>query len=178
MHQGTITATSAGPNRGSEFTIRLPLAGPAAAAEVQEVPAEPPAAAPGRRILIVEDHDDSREMLTEALALKGHEIRSVADGPSALDAASKWHPDVVILDIGLPGMSGHAVARRLRQQPELRDVVLIALTGWGQEHDRRRSSAAGIAHHLTKPLDPDKLDQLLGVLADVAPERGDNSQHR
>ena len=165
MHGGTIAVRSEGRNRGSEFTIRLPAAQVEDSDVLDDGPElVPPAAASPRRILIVEDNDDSREMLTEALGLKGHEVRSVNDGRSALDAVDAWRPDVVILDIGLPGMNGHEVARRLRQQPELRDVVLVALTGWGQEQDRERSFAAGIEHHLTKPLDPDKLDELLAVL--------------
>ncbi len=162
MHGGTIAVSSDGPGLGSQFTIRLPVM---QMDTVREHDVEEPIApAAARRILIVEDNDDSREMLTQALILKGHEIRSVGDGSSALDVVTTWHPDIVILDIGLPGMSGHEVARRLRERVDLHDVVLVALTGWGQEQDRRRSSAVGIAHHLTKPVDPDRLDRLLGVL--------------
>ena len=165
MHGGTIAVRSEGRDRGTEFTIRLPAAHvedtDIGGHEREPVPAVPTAR---RRILIVEDNDDSREMLTEVLGLKGHEVRSVNNGRNALEAVETWRPDVVILDIGLPDMNGHEVARRLRERADLRDVVLVALTGWGQEQDRQRSSAAGIQHHLTKPLDPDKLDQLLGVL--------------
>jgi CheY-like chemotaxis protein len=162
MHDGTIAVHSDGPSRGSEFTIRLP---------VKDVPAgtvseleEDLSDGPPRRILIVEDNRDSRETLTRRPKLKGHHVRGVGDGPSTLDVALTWCPEVVILHSGLPGMSGHEVARQLRQRPALREVVLIALTDWGQEQDRQRSSAAGIAHHLTEPVDPDRLDRLLGAL--------------
>jgi signal transduction histidine kinase/CheY-like chemotaxis protein len=163
MHGGTISASSDGPGNGSKFTIRLPVTG-LAAVENDDFCDEESSPTSSRRILVVEDNEDSREMLTQALELKGHEVRGVADGPSALQLTLAWRPEVVILDIGLPGMNGHELAQRLRQRSELKDVVLVALTGWGQEQDRRRSSDAGIAHHLTKPVDPDRLDRLLDTL--------------
>jgi CheY-like chemotaxis protein len=162
MHGGRVEVASDGPGRGSTFTIRLPWAG--RRASLERAPESAPAPAVARKILIVEDNDDARRLLVEALQLKGHDIRSAADGPAALEIVEAWRPDVVILDIGLPGMSGHDVAQRLKQRPDLQNVLLVAVTGWGQAHDRRRSAAAGIAHHLTKPVDPDRLDQLIGVM--------------
>lgn len=120
------------------------------------------------QILIVEDNEDSREALSSLLTFAGHVTRMAHDGPSALAMVSDWSPDVVLLDIGLPGMDGHDLARRLREQTHLGDVVLVALTGWGQASDRQRSAAAGIDHHLIKPIDPSALEKLLGTLARAA----------
>jgi signal transduction histidine kinase/CheY-like chemotaxis protein len=166
MHGGTIDARSDGPGLGSEFTIRLPKADTDASESSYDVIADrTDIVANARKVLIVEDNDDSRDLLAQALMLKGHDIRSVGDGPSALHVVSTWHPDVAVLDIGLPGMSGHELALQLKERAELRDIVLIALTGWGQEQDRLRSAAAGIDHHLTKPVDPEELDRLLTLSA-------------
>jgi signal transduction histidine kinase len=162
LHGGTLAVSSAGPGKGSEFTIRLPA--PDLAIVADNDTEKDHFSLSTCRILVVEDNDDSREMLTQVLTLKGHDVRSAGDGPSALNVAQAWSPEIVILDIGLPGMSGYEVARQLRQRQELNGIVLVALTGWGQEQDRQRSSAAGIAHHLTKPVDPDTLDRLLGAI--------------
>jgi CheY-like chemotaxis protein len=116
------------------------------------------------RILIVEDNGDARELLSEALASKGHEVRTASDGPAAFHVLEEWQPDVALLDIGLPGMTGHDVARRVRANPQLRHVALVALTGWGQEKDRRLSADSGIDHHLTKPVDPEQLERVLAAV--------------
>ena len=129
-------------------------------------PAEAPdngqtAVAPPRRVLVVDDNVDSAQSLGMLAELLGNDIRLAYDGPSALEAAQEFNPDVVLLDIGLPGMDGYEVARRLRALPGLRDVLLVAQTGWGQADDRARARAAGFDHHLVKPVDPDELQQLL-----------------
>jgi PAS domain S-box-containing protein len=161
MHGGTIEAASEGPGRGSEFAIRLPLA------PEKALPLEPGDAkedgcvSAGLRILVVDDNADSAESLAVWLRLMGHETRTAHNGPEALDAAPAYRPDVIFLDIGMPGMSGYEVARRLRERPETSETSIVAMTGWGQEEDRRRSKEAGFDHHLVKPLEPESLTDLL-----------------
>jgi PAS domain S-box-containing protein len=164
LHGGRIEAFSEGPDRGSQFRVRLPLI----VEEAGELPAESPAAptAPRpvsarRRILIVDDNGDAAESLAELLALLGHETSTAHDGVAALDMAERLRPSVVLLDIGLPGMSGHDVARAIRREPWGADMLLIALTGWGQTEDRTRSRRAGFDHHLVKPLDLSQLEELI-----------------
>jgi CheY-like chemotaxis protein len=118
---------------------------------------------PRRRVLVVDDNVDAAVSLARVLERhEGQEVRVAHDGPSALEAAEAFRPEVVLLDIGLPGMDGHEVARRLRGRPEFERALIVALTGWGQESDRRRSGEAGFDHHLVKPVDPDELRGLLG----------------
>jgi len=165
MHGGSIEARSDGEERGSEFVVRLPVvAAPLATAE------PPPAAAPlrGRRILVVDDNTDAALSLAMLLEMTGNTAFTAHDGAAALEAAERYRPDVLLLDIGLPKLSGHDVCRHLRAQPWGQDIVVIALTGWGQEHDRRRSHDAGFDGHLVKPVDYDALSQLL---ASLHPER-------
>ena len=143
MHGGTIAAHSEGPGTGSEFVVRLPvLAGlgePSGPAGPDRAGA-PRRRLPRRRILVVDDNVDAAESLARLLTrLYGHEVRVAHDGPEALAAAEEFRPEVVLLDIGLPGMDGYEVARRLRERPEFEETLLVALTGWGQEADRRRS---------------------------------------
>lgn len=109
------------------------------------------------RILVVDDNADTADTLAELLKLNGHDARSECDGPSALDVALAFQPEFILLDIGLPGMDGYEVARRVRQAPELSKATLIALTGYGQEQDRQKSRSAGFDHHLVKPVDPEAL---------------------
>jgi CheY-like chemotaxis protein len=113
------------------------------------------------RILVVDDSRDEAESLAMLLNLMGSDVRVAHDGPAALEAMSSYQPAVVLLDIGMPGMDGYEVARRARRQPGLKDVTLIALTGWGQEEDRRRCREAGFDHHLVKPVDLEALQALL-----------------
>jgi PAS domain S-box-containing protein len=160
LHHGSVTALSAGPGRGSEFVVRLPiLTAPPAPTAV----AAPPAVdqQPGRRILVVDDNEDSAESLAMVLRLLGHEVQTVYDGPTALEAALRQQPEIILLDIGLPGLDGLEVARRLRLDYGLIDAVLIAMTGYGQDEDRRRSLEAGFNAHLVKPVDFGELRQLL-----------------
>jgi PAS domain S-box-containing protein len=166
MHGGTVEARSEGEDKGSEFVIRLPLAPDdmgldGYAGHGRTLDAAQPA---GRRILVVDDSKDSAMSLAMLLRIMGNEVRTAADGPSALVLAPAFRPDVVLLDIGMPGMSGYEVARRMRQMPELKPAVLVAQTGWGQQEDLRRSAECGFAAHLVKPIDPAALEELLRKL--------------
>ena len=156
-HGGVVTASSPGHNRGSEFVVRLPLR--SAPARTTPRTRDSQATAPAR-ILIVEDHADSRAMLAEMLGFEGHEVIAVADGTQALAAALGSPPDVAIIDIGLHGMDGHEVARRLRQAHGA-SVLLIAVTGYGQAEDIEQSREAGFDAHVTKPVSPDELLDLI-----------------
>jgi signal transduction histidine kinase len=161
LHGGHVDAHSEGRGLGSEFTVRLPLHVPlSAAAHVDRVAAP---AAPRRplRCLVVEDNRDAAQMLEVALGFEGHDVRLTFDGHSALEAARGFQPDAVVLDIGLPGMTGYDVARALRELPELGRVNIIAATGYGQDEDRARGREAGFDHYLVKPI---ALDALLDAL--------------
>jgi CheY-like chemotaxis protein len=116
---------------------------------------------PFRRVLVVDDNVDAADSIAWLLQLGGHEVRVAYDGPTALLIAQAFRPQVVLLDIGMPGMDGYEVCRRLRQQPGTERAVLIALTGWGQDEDRRRSGEAGFDHHFVKPVEPSALQKLL-----------------
>jgi len=161
MHGGSIEARSAGEGEGSEFVVRLPILQTPAkvATSATEATLEPSAA---RRILIVDDNKDSADSLAMLLEITGNKTYLAHDGVEAVEAIEKHRPEVVLLDIGLPKIDGHEVCRRVREQPWGKDIVVIALTGWGQEDDRRRSEEAGFNGHLVKPVDYDKLLELLG----------------
>ena len=165
MHGGTVEAESAGEGHGSVFEIRLPA--------LQEMAdAATPAAGDTRRtssthrILVVDDNADSADSLAMLLELTGHEVYTAHDGHSAIASAEEHRPDVVLLDIGLPVLNGHEVCRTIRQQPWGKAMVLIALTGWGQDEDRRRSQEAGFDGHLVKPVDHPRLLELLASLTE------------
>ncbi|MES1245112.1 MAG: ATP-binding protein [Acidobacteriota bacterium] len=179
-HGGRVEAHSEGPGRGSEFVVRLPvLAGAFSAEPVPQADGTP--ALPGSaRVLLVEDNVDAADALAELLRLWGHEVEVVHDGAAAVAKAGEVRPDVVLLDIGLPGMDGFQVARGLRALPGLRGALLVALTGYGQEGDRRRSAAAGFDHHLVKPVDLEELRRLVAAGRSTgkgggAPKRGTKS---
>ncbi|MDC3989144.1 PAS domain S-box protein [Polyangium jinanense] len=160
MHGGTVEARSEGRGKGSEFIVRLPIlpeAKPQAGAGASA--ASHPTAS--RRILLVDDNPDVAESLSMLLRIAGHEVHTVHDGPAALEAARTFRPEVVLLDIGLPGMNGYEVARRLRQDPDQGQAILVALTGYGHDEDRRRTKEAGFSAHLVKPVDLVKLDAIL-----------------
>jgi signal transduction histidine kinase len=167
MHGGRVEARSDGLGKGSEFTVRLPLAAEnSLAAEGRSRAASTqPATLSQQRVLVVDDNRDAADSLGLLLKFLGADAHVVYDGPSALQALDVYRPAVVFLDIGMPGMDGHEVARYMRQAPEFQDVMLIAMTGWGQEEDRRRSQAAGFDHHLVKPADADALQALLSSVA-------------
>jgi PAS domain S-box-containing protein len=153
MHGGSVEASSDGPGKGSEFTLRLPILAeaPQAAAAIPSSLAAAPASA--RRILVVDDNEDSATSLAMLLKITGNETHTAHDGLAALDAAETLRPEVILLDIGLPKLNGHDVCRRIRQQPWGKSVVVIAMTGWGQDEDRRKSRDNGFDHHLVKPVD-------------------------
>ncbi|WP_165250914.1 PAS domain S-box protein [Paludisphaera soli] len=180
LHGGSVSAESAGAGKGSAFLVRLPLAldlgrDPDRRAVVRA--ADPSAegdAGPGAgrvTILVVDDNRDSAESLAALLTMKGHEVRTAHDGPEALRVLADFRPRLVLLDLGLPGMSGYEVARRVRESPALRGVELAALTGWGQDEDRRRTREAGFNHHLVKPADPVAVEAILAGLEPPAPDR-------
>jgi PAS domain S-box-containing protein len=174
MHGGAVEAHSDGPGKGSEFVVRLPLApkAPRGAGAAERPGNGPPAAAaPSRRILVVDDNVDSAESLGMLLKLMGNEVALAYDGPSALQTAAALVPDLVLLDLGMPGMDGFEVARRLRALPQLRAAVLVAQTGWAQEEDRRQSREAGFHFHLVKPVDPQELARLVALANDVTTVR-------
>ena len=162
MHGGSVLATSGGLGHGSEFIVRLPLLQetPAAAGAAGEQP-EWTRMGPARHILVVDDNQANADLMALVLRLNGHEVCIAYDGPAALDSARGQPPDVVLCDIGMPGMSGLEVARLLRQDLGMKDALLLALTGYGQDVDRLRSQEAGFNAHLVKPVDMDALLALL-----------------
>src|SRR6266568_3419018 len=163
LHGGSVQAHSEGLGCGAEFTVRLPLAGPSHQA-APEAPARaaPPAA---RRVLVIEDNPDSTETLCELLSLAGHEVEIAHDGSAGVEKALASRPDIVVCDIGLPGMSGYDVARAMRAEPSLAATLLVALTGYALPEDRRQALQAGFDHHLAKPV---ALEELESVLASAA----------
>jgi signal transduction histidine kinase len=168
LHGGTIAAHSEGLGRGAEFVVRLPGAAGADAAGTTPAGAVAAPSTP-MRVLVVEDNHDAAESLVMLLEVLGHRVRVAPDGPTALAAARGAPPDVVLLDIGLPGIDGYEVARRMRADPLLRRVVLVALTGYGRSEDRAMALAAGFDHHLVKPVEPGRLEALLGGVQPAGP---------
>ena len=160
MHDGILEARSEGENRGAEFTLRLPLSTQAADVRPQPAPAAA-RALPARRVLVVDDNTDAALTLDLLLKSLGQETHVVHDGHAALEAVGHFRPDIVLLDIGMPGLDGYEVARRLRALKEAGSLRIVAVTGWGTEADRRRSQEAGFDLHLVKPLDTDELAQAL-----------------
>jgi two-component system CheB/CheR fusion protein len=163
LHGGTIDLASDGPGCGTEFTVRLPV-----------IPAPRPVPTQEgldftahHRVLVIEDNEDAAASLKQVLQLCGHQVQVAADGPTALSLANEERPEVVICDIGLPGMDGYQVARALRADPATRDAYLIALTGYARPDDARRATEAGFDRHLGKP---PSIEQLEAMLAEVPPQ--------
>jgi signal transduction histidine kinase len=162
MHGGSIAAHSAGLGLGSEFVLRLPLTPqPVRTVDAVGISAMPERGAIRRRVLIADDNADTLETLGTLLELNGHQVFRATDGELALEAAARHQPDIALLDVGMPRLDGYEVARRIRAQDWGRDTLLVAVTGWGQDADRRRSREAGFDLHLVKPLDAGALDRLL-----------------
>jgi CheY-like chemotaxis protein/two-component sensor histidine kinase len=161
MHDGRITARSDGPGRGSEFEVRLPIL----TAAPEPAPPKPPAKVAPRRVIVVDDNVDAAETLAWLLRAAGHQVVTAYDGRSAVDAAPVFRPEVVLLDIGLPGMDGYEVARRIRALAAHRGTPIVALSGYGLASDREQSRAAGFDVHLVKPVD---LGQLMGLIGAAA----------
>ncbi len=160
MHGGRVTAESPGPGQGSTFTVRLPVrgaaAGPAPAPDERLVPR-----GPRRRVLVADDNRDSAQSMAMMLRLLGHEVRTAHDGVEAVEAAEAFRPEVILMDVGMPRLNGYEATRRIREQPWGRSVIVIALTGWGQEGDKLRSSEAGCNGHLVKPVSLPDLERAL-----------------
>lgn len=168
MHGGSVTAHSAGPDQGSTFTVRLPLATATPypqpqMAQVQEQPGARAAPRPGLRILVVDDNEDAAESLALILQMDGHVARVAHDGQRAIELARQLQPQVAILDIGMPGMDGYELARKLRTLPGP-TPLLVALTGWNSDDDLQRARSAGFDHHLAKPADVAQVERLLTQL--------------
>jgi two-component system, chemotaxis family, CheB/CheR fusion protein len=161
MHDGTIGVRSPGQNQGSTFIVRLPLA-PAAVLREQPSPGVPQWPTADKRVLIVDDNADAAETLRLLMTtISGGEVQTASSGAEALKIGADLRPDVVLLDLGMPGMDGYEVARRMRKESWGKDVVLVALTGWGQDQHRRRSEEVGFDRHMTKPADPEALRDVL-----------------
>jgi len=164
MHGGTVTASSAGAGRGSAFEMRLPL--------LEDIPVEASTTIsfkpPSRRILIVDDNEDAADSLTMVLRLDGHQVIAAYTGEQALERARTFNPEVVLLDIGLPGLDGYEVAQRIRASQSLQSVCLVAVTGYGQDADRQRAQVAGFAEHLVKPVDFPTLQRILASVSEDA----------
>ena len=166
LHGGTVTVESPGNGGGSTFTVRLPLAEPVADHRGEGVRPDGQGAMRSRRVLVVDDNTDAAESLATLLELSGHATRVATDGDEAVRMAHEFHPEIVFLDIGMPGKDGYEVARELRTSPQTREAVLVALTGWGAKDDRARSRRAGFDHHLTKPAGLEAVDNLLAHIAE------------
>ena len=161
MHGGRVSTSSDGIGKGSEFVVRLPVRIAAAVDVKPALAATAPDSKGRQRVLVVDDNVDAADSLALILRITGYEVLCTYDGPCALDAAQNLNPDVVVLDIGLPGMTGYEVARKLRQQSRFENTPIIAVTGYGQEYDRTKSRQAGFDHHLVKPVNPDDLRSCL-----------------
>jgi CheY-like chemotaxis protein len=160
LHSGSVTAQSPGAGGGSVFTVRLPLA-ESAGVEETSVPHARQNGSRRQRILVVDDNTDAATSLAMLLAELGHEVDTAFGGHEGVSKAESMQPDLIFLDLGMPQMNGIEAARRVRALPSGRDITLIALTGWGQEHDQRQTREAGFDRHLIKPIDPDDLEGLL-----------------
>lgn len=170
LHGGEVSARSAGPGHGATFVVRLPLApGREGEARARQRAASEPTSTAGARVLIVDDNVDAAETIALLLRLGGSEVHVEHDGPQAIVAALDFAPDLVLLDIGLPSLSGYDVARSIRAQQSDHRPYLVALTGWGQDADRRKAEAAGFDHHLTKPADPAEIQRILLSVVPRAP---------
>ena len=164
MHCGTVEVHSDGIGRGSEFTIRLPLPASPALGPIAAPTEASVRAANAWRVLVVDDNVISADLMATLLTMSGHDVRTAYTGPTGLKAAVAHLPDVVLLDIGLPGLNGYEVARRLRQDPRLKDVRLVAMTGYGDEADRQLALEAGFDVHMVKPVNYPKVEELLRTL--------------
>ena len=160
LHEGSVSAANV-PGGGSEFTLRFPAHAEQPAAERPHALTTSRHAGLARRVLVVDDNVDAAESIAMLLRLFGHQVRCEYDGRSALDAVRRYRPDVILLDIGLPEVDGYEVARQIREMDDLRGTHIVAVTGYAQEEDRKRSQAAGFDHHLTKPVDPEALQSFL-----------------
>ncbi|HUR53848.1 MAG TPA: ATP-binding protein, partial [Gemmataceae bacterium] len=161
MHDGSVSARSDGPGTGSEFVVRLPLLIGSSHDRPPAASTPPPAAGPRFRVLVADDNVDAAESLAMLLEVMGHEAATAHDGQTAVELAEKVRPDVILLDIGMPKLNGYEAARQIRRQKWAGGVLLVALTGWGQDEDKRLAEEAGFDRHFTKPVSPAALADLL-----------------
>ena len=162
MHGGSVEAKSEGHGKGSEFFVRLPVVLSAAREVGPPTDEDEPACPSGkRRILVADDNHDSAYTLAKLLTIMGNEVRTANDGSAALDVAAAFRPDLILLDIGMPKLNGYEACRRIREQPWGKTAVLIALTGWGQDEDKRQAQEAGFDHHMVKPVNLAAIEKLL-----------------
>jgi signal transduction histidine kinase/CheY-like chemotaxis protein len=169
LHGGSITAESDGPGRGSRFTLRLPTHPTPPNKAISTPPEQSRVGSPKIKILIVDDNPDAGETLATLLDIQGHETRVAADGAKGLTEARQFRPDLILLDLGMPGMNGYEVAVQIRADSATRSATIVALTGWGQTADREKTSASGFDAHFVKPCDLDVLNRLI---ADITAKRG------
>ena len=165
MHGGAVTAASDGTDRGSAFTVWLPVVAPAAESPAGDAPKADQLAAPGRRILVVDDNRDSAVSMAMMLQFLGHQVRTAHDGVEGVEAAEAFRPELILMDVGMPRMNGYEATRRIREQSWGKAVAIVALTGWGQDGDRAQSKTAGCDQHLVKPVSPEDVEKLLRELA-------------
>jgi CheY-like chemotaxis protein len=163
MHGGSVRAESDGPGKGSRFIVTLPRVVGAEEEARSETDAVGPAQQ-SRRILLVDDNRDAAESLATTLRLSGNEVHTAHDGIEALERAEALRPEVIVMDLGMPRLNGYDATRRIRGQEWGRDIVIVALTGWGQESDRRQSREAGCDAHVVKPVDPSHLTDVIAEL--------------
>jgi signal transduction histidine kinase/ActR/RegA family two-component response regulator len=168
LHGGSVAVHSRGSGCGSTFTLRMPVADDPGEAGSERLPGPVQAARAPLRVLVVDDNGDAAEALAMMLELAGHDTRTAADGPAGLAVARAFRPDVVFLDIGLPGLDGYKVAELMRAEPALAATTLVALSGWGSDEHKRRSQQAGFGYHLTKPADSEELTALLAAVSEAA----------
>jgi CheY-like chemotaxis protein len=163
-----VQAASEGLDRGSEFVVRLPILIEQPAALSAKPPVGKPTPAPARRILVVDDNHDAAECLAMLLQLTGNQTQLAFDGVAAVAAVLSFRPDVILMDIGMPKLDGYEAAQQIRQQVGGKGIILVALTGWGQDKDREKTAAAGFDHHLVKPVEYATLTTLLASIPGVA----------
>ncbi len=164
LHGGTVKAESQGPGKGSTFLVRLPLAEPVEAAAAHNGAGRTPVDHERRKVLVTDDNEDSATALALLLTDMGNEVQIARDGQEALERAAEFHPDLILMDVGMPRLDGLEATRRLRATDWGRRAAIVALTGWGQESDKRRSRDAGADDHLVKPVDPEALQKVLALV--------------
>jgi len=161
MHRGRINVRSEGRGRGSEFVVHLPLLGNRPDERSQSGDSEGLVASLPRRILVVDDNADAAASLAMLLRIKGHDVRTAHDGLQGIESAASFLPELILMDIGMPRLNGYEACRRIRSQSWGADIVIVAVTGWGQEEDRVRSAESGFDHHLVKPIEPAAVEKIL-----------------